>query len=56
MKKLLTTAAITLMTGALLDPLAMSMLERPISWLLDMAMLAAGIGCIYLLVRFRDEL
>lgn len=56
MKKLLTWTAVGLLTTALLDPLMYSMLERPVPWLRDLLMLAGGVGCLYLLVRFRRDL
>ncbi len=56
MKKLLSWGAVGLLTTALLDPLIYYMLEQPIPWLRDLVMGAAGIGCFYLLLRFRDEL
>jgi len=55
MKKLLTWGAVGLLTSALLDPLIYSMLEMPIPWGRDLLMLAGGVGCFYLLIRFRDQ-
>jgi len=55
MKKLLTWGAVGLLTSALLDPLIYSMLDLPIPWFRDLLMLAGGVGCFYLLIRFRDE-
>ncbi|MBK5276623.1 MAG: hypothetical protein JJE30_16455 [Desulfuromonadales bacterium] len=55
MKKLLSWGGVGLLTTALLDPLMYSMLEKPIPWVRDLAMLAAGVACLYLLIRFRDE-
>lgn len=55
MKKLLTWGGVGLITTALLDPLIYSMLDLPIPWLRDLAMLAGGIGCLYLLFRYRRE-
>lgn len=54
MKKLLTWGGVSLLTTALLDPLIYSMLEKPIPWGRDLLMAAAGIGCLYMLVRLRD--
>lgn len=56
MKKLLTWGAAGLLTTALLDPLMYSMLDKPIPWFRDLLMLAAGVGCFYLLIRFRHEM
>jgi hypothetical protein len=56
MKKLLTWGGVGLVTSAILDPLIYSMLEQPIPWLRDLAMLAAGIACLSLLVTFRHDL
>ncbi|WP_298266414.1 hypothetical protein [Geobacter sp.] len=56
MKKLLSWGAVGLLTTALLDPLVYSMLEKPIPWLRDILMAAGGVGCFYLLIRFRNEL
>lgn len=55
MKKLLTWVAVGLLTSALLDPLIYSMLDLPIPWTRDLLMLAGGVGCFWLLIRFRDE-
>ena len=56
MKKLLTWSAVGLLTTALLDPMIYAMLGQPIPWLRDLLMGAGGIGCLYMLVKFRDEL
>ena len=55
MKKILTWVAVGLLTTAILDPLIYSGLDLPIPWLRDLLMLAAGVGCFYLLIRFRGE-
>ena len=55
MKKLLSWGGVGLLTTALLDPVMYSMLDKPIPWFRDLVMLAGGVGCLYLLVRFRDE-
>lgn len=54
MKKLLTWAAVGLLTTALLDPLIYSMLDQPIPWTRDLLMLVGGAGGFYLLIRYRD--
>jgi Flp pilus assembly protein TadB len=56
MKTLLTFLAVTLLNGAFLYPLFMGGAGRPVLWWLVTAMAAAGIGCIYLLVRYRRQL
>ena len=56
MKKLLTWTAVTLLTAALLDPLMYAMLEEPVPWLRDVLMFCGGVGCLYLLFRFRHDL
>ena len=56
MKKLLNWGAVGLLTSALLDPFIYSMLEKPIPWWRDLLMLLGGVGCFYLLIRFRDDL
>lgn len=53
MKKLLTWGAVGLLTTALLDPLMYSMLDQPVPWFRDLFMAFAGVGCFYLLIRFR---
>jgi len=55
-KQLLSTAAVLLLTSALLDPMIKWGLERPIPWGRDLGMAAAGMACIYLRVRYRHEL
>ncbi|HEY5975386.1 MAG TPA: hypothetical protein VIU41_11640 [Geobacteraceae bacterium] len=56
MKKLLTWGAVGLLTTALLEPLAFSMLDQPVPWLRDLLMGIGGVGCFYLLSRFREYL
>ena len=55
-KKLLTLFGTGLLTGALLDPMLQAGLGNPVPWGRDLAMGAAGIVCIYLLVRYRRDL
>jgi hypothetical protein len=55
MKKMLTWGAVGLSTSAILDPVIYSMLDLPIPWIRDLLMLAGGVACFYLLIRFRDE-
>jgi hypothetical protein len=55
MKKLLNWGAVGLLTSAILDPLIYSMLDMPIPWFRDTLMLAGGVACFYLLIRFRDD-
>ena len=56
MKKMLSWGGVGLLTTALLDPLLYSMLDQPIPWFRDILMAAGGAVCLYLLVKFRDEL
>ena len=56
MKKLLSFAAVSLSTGALLDPLVAATLGNPAPWGRDAVMLGAGILCLYLLVKYRHDL
>ena len=56
MKKLLVWAATGLLTTALLDPVVYAMLDQPIPWLRDLLMLAGGMGCLYVRIRFRHDL
>ena len=56
MKKLLSFGGVSLLTTALLDPLICSMLDKPIPWWRDLLMLAAGVGCFYALITYRDYL
>ncbi len=55
MKKMLTWGAVGLLTTAILDPVIYSMLGLPIPWTRDLLMLAGGVGCFWLLIRFRDD-
>jgi hypothetical protein len=55
MKKLLTWGGVGLLTTALLDPVLYSMLEQPIPWGRDIIMALGGAGCLYLLVKFRND-
>jgi hypothetical protein len=56
MKKLVTWAAVGLLTTAILDPIIYSMLDLPIPWIRDLLMGAAGIASFYLLFKFRNDL
>ena len=56
LKKLLTWGAVGLITTALLDPLLYSMLDKPIPWLRDLFMVAGGVACFYVLIKYRDDL
>lgn len=56
MKKLLSVAAVGLLTSALLDPLIQATLQQPIPWWRDVLMLAAGAACLYCLVKYRKSL
>jgi len=55
-KKLLTWSAVGLLTTAILDPIIYSMLDMSIPWIRDLLMGVGGVGCFYLLIKFRDEL
>jgi len=54
-KKLLTWGAVGLLTSAILDPIIYSMLDMPIPWTRDLLMGVGGVGCFYLLIKFRDD-
>ena len=56
MKLLLSWGGAALLTAALLDPVIQSGLERPIPWVRDILMGAAGIFCLYLRVKYRRNL
>jgi len=56
MKKLLTWVAVGLLTTAILDPVVYSMLDLPIPWVRDLLMGVGGVGCFYLLIRYRNDL
>ena len=56
MKKLITWGAVGLLTTAILDPIMYLMLEMPVPWTRDLFMGIGGIGCFYLLFRFRNDL
>jgi hypothetical protein len=56
MKKLLSWGGSSLLTGAFLDPLFYSALDKPMPWGRDLAMAGAGALCIYLLVKYRHDL
>lgn len=56
MKKFLSYGGASLITGALLDPIIQSGLGKPIPWLRDIFLGAAGAACLYLLVKYRNEL
>lgn len=56
MKMLLNLGAVSFICSAFLDPLWTAGIGRPIHWFRDIAMAAAGVVCLYLLVRFRNDL
>ena len=56
MKTLLTLAAVTMLNCACLYPFLYLGTGRRVSWMLVAALAAGGIGCMYLLVRYRREL
>jgi hypothetical protein len=56
MKKLLTWGGTSLLISAFLDPLIYSGMDKPIPWLRDLAMAAGGMLCLYLLVKYRNQL
>jgi hypothetical protein len=56
MKLLLNFLAVVLLNGAFLYPIFYSGIGRPVAWWLVVLMALGGIGCIYLLVRFRKTL
>ena len=53
MKKLLSWGAVGLLTTAMLDPLVYSMLDKPIPWVRDVLMGAAGVACFYIMIKYR---
>jgi hypothetical protein len=56
MKLLLNLLAILCLSGAFLYPLFFGGTGRPVLWWLVALMAGVGVGCLYLLVRFRKEL
>ncbi len=56
MKMLLKLAAVSFLCTGFFDPLWAAGIGLPIHWFRDIAMAAAGVGCLYLLVRFRNVL
>jgi hypothetical protein len=56
MKNLLNFLAVFLLNGAILYPLLFVGIGRPVAWWLVLLMAVAGIGCIWLLVRYRKVL
>lgn len=56
MKKLLTWGGTGLIISALLDPLIYSGMGKPVPWLRDLFMASGGVLCLYLLVKYRDQL
>ena len=56
MKSLLNLGAVSLLTAALLDPLACVTLGKAVIWWRDLLMAAVGAVCLYLLVKYRRSL
>lgn len=53
MKLLLTLVCVTCLIGAVLYPLLVLGAGRRLDWLVETALLTAGGGALYLLVRYR---
>jgi hypothetical protein len=56
MKTQLNFLAVLLLNGAFLYPLFYGGTGRPVAWWLVILMAAAGIACLWLLVRYRKVL
>jgi hypothetical protein len=56
MRLLLNFFAVLLLYGAFFYPLFYGGTGRPVAWWLVVLMTIAGVGCIYLLVRYRKQL
>ena len=56
MKNSLNFLAVALLNAAFLYPLFFGGTGRPVAWWLVGVMAAGGIGCIFLLVRYRKQL
>ncbi len=56
MKNLLNFLAVILLNGAFLYPLLYAGIGKPVAWWLVAFMAIGGIGCIYLLVKYRKQL
>ncbi len=56
MKKLLSYGGAALLTASMLDPVVQSGLDKPVPWPRDLLMAAAGIFCLYVMVRYRKQL
>lgn len=53
MKLVLTLACVTCLIGSMLYPMVMLGADRRFDWLIETALLSAGGGALYLLVRYR---
>ena len=56
MKILLNFLAVVLLIGAFLYPLFFGGIGRPVAWWLVAVMAGGGIGCVYLMVKYRKQL
>ncbi len=56
MKKFLSFAASTLITASFLDGLYFSGIGRPVPWIRDTVMAAAGVACYIILIRSWKKL
>jgi hypothetical protein len=56
MKTAITFASTLLLMAAFLYPLFFLGIGRPVSWMLVAGMAAGGVGCIYILVKYRKKL
>jgi hypothetical protein len=56
MKTLLVIGCVSGLNGAFLYPLLMWGSGRPLQGLIEAGLLAVGVGCLYLLYRFRRSL
>lgn len=56
MKWLLNLVAVNGLIAVVIYPMLTLGVDKPINWLVEIGSLVAGIGALYLLIRFRKEL
>ncbi len=56
MKWLLNLVAVNSLISVVIYPMMTLGMDKPMNWLVEIGSLAAGVGALYLLIRYRKEL
>ena len=55
MKWLLNLIAVNCLISVVIYPMMTLGMDKPMNWLLETGYLVAGVGAVYLLIRYRNE-